>query len=275
MNKSKKTKFISILVLILLVLVGFWYYKFKIPNNQAKNDLFKITDEIKKENENIEKSIKTGEDALDTEEKPLVEESRSELQVAISKAKEEMVEIPSTPKKTEDIISLTNTLKVPDYTELIDNLNVKTKEFTDSILKLKQVTNPNEDFIVTRLNNVDLVKNIELATEDNDPNSNLNKAKGYTVDAFFSSTLINNGNTSGKGLIDAGTDAGGSIEVYETVEDADKRNEYLSNFDGPGLLNPGSHSVLGTIVIRTSSKLTASNQKDLENKIIESFIKLD
>lgn len=275
MNKNKKITIISVSVVILLIIIGFWYYKFRIPYNEARKDLIKITDEIQKENEKLQKSIETGETALDTEEKPLNEDTRSNLQVAISEAKESIVEIPETPKKTEEALNLIDTIKVPDYTNLIDNINNKTKDFTDNIKQLKQVTNPSEDFIVTRLKDVDLVKNIELVTEDNDPNNNLNKPQGYTADAYFSSTLINGGNTSGKSIIDYGTNAGGSIEVYETVENAIKRNEYLSNFDGPGLLNPGSHSVLGTIVIRTSSQLTASQQKDLENKIIESFIRLD
>lgn len=275
MDKNKKTKVISIVVIIILIILGIWYYKFRIPYNNAKKELLPITDEIKNKNEILDEDIKNSEEILATDEKLLYEDTRTNLQVAISQAKETLVELPEVPKNTNDVIEMTNNLKVPDYNDTINNLNVKTKEFTDSIKQLKQVTNPNSDFIVTRLNDIDLIKNIELVTEDNDPNNNLNKPKGYTTAAFFSSTLINDENSSGQDLIDVGTDAGGSIEVYVNEEDANNRNEYLSTFDGPGMLNTGSHTVLGTIVIRTSSKLPASSQKKLESKIIESFIKLN
>ena len=68
-------------------------------------------------------------------------------------------------------------------------------------------------------------------------------------------------------MIDKGTDAGGSIEVYKTKSEATERNEYLAAFDG-GILSSGSHTVIGTLVVRTSNELTASQQKSLEADII-------
>ena len=53
-----------------------------------------------------------------------------------------------------------------------------------------------------------------------------------------------------------------------------KRNEYLAAFDGAGILSSGSHSVVGTIVIRTSDKLTASQQKEMEENIYNSLIEI-
>ena len=41
----------------------------------------------------------------------------------------------------------------------------------------------------------------------------------------------------------------------------------MSAFDG-GVLASGSHTVIGTVLVRTSNELTASQQKDLEAKII-------
>lgn len=71
-----------------------------------------------------------------------------------------------------------------------------------------------------------------------------------------------------------GTLAGGCIEVYESAEDAEKRNSYLASFDGSGFLSSGYHEVLGTIVIRTSDKLIASRQKALTEDIRLVFLKL-
>jgi hypothetical protein len=68
-------------------------------------------------------------------------------------------------------------------------------------------------------------------------------------------------------VIDKGTSAGGSIEVYPTKKDAEKRNQYLPSFDG-GRLASGSHIVIGTVVVRTSNELSATQQKVLENNIV-------
>ena len=80
---------------------------------------------------------------------------------------------------------------------------------------------------------------------------------------------------AGADLVAKGTDAGGCVEVYKTVEDAKKRNDYLSAFDGlPTVINPGSHYVYGTVVIRVAASLTASQQNALTQKIYEKLIEI-
>lgn len=68
---------------------------------------------------------------------------------------------------------------------------------------------------------------------------------------------------------------GAVIEAFHTVKDAEARDTYLSGFDGAGMLSPGSHRVVGTLVIRTSDELSASDQKKLENRIVDALIKLE
>ncbi len=41
------------------------------------------------------------------------------------------------------------------------------------------------------------------------------------------------------------------------------------------MLNPGSHNVYGTLVIRTSDELTATQQKKLEKKVLKALTKLE
>ncbi|MGZ1101252.1 hypothetical protein ACXOYN_05935 [Streptococcus thermophilus] len=80
---------------------------------------------------------------------------------------------------------------------------------------------------------------------------------------------------AGADLVAKGTDAGGCVEVYKTAEDAKKRNDYLSAFDGlPTVINPGSHYVYGTVVIRVAASLTASQQNALTQKIYEKLIEI-
>lgn len=111
-------------------------------------------------------------------------------------------------------------------------------------------------------------------TEDNDPNGNLNKAGGYTSTVYFESSNVNQAEVYGTDLIDRGTDAGGAIEVYANSDDAERRNTYLATYDGT-ILASGSHEVLGTIVIRTSNELTATQQKQLTDAIKTAFLRVD
>jgi hypothetical protein len=69
--------------------------------------------------------------------------------------------------------------------------------------------------------------------------------------------------------------AGGSIEVYPSVEDANKRNDDLTAIDTAEPIKTGSHTVVGTMVVRTSNLLTEEQQKDLETRIIWELTKLE
>lgn len=133
--------------------------------------------------------------------------------------------------------------------------------------KEKLVTAPSDDYIIESLQKVPGVLEIKAITEDTDPMENLNKPGWYIGHVYFSYSLVNQLDVYGDNLLDKGTDAGGSIEIYKTKSDANKRNEYLSSFDG-SILSSGSHTVIGTIVVRTSNELTVSQQKLLESNII-------
>jgi hypothetical protein len=128
--------------------------------------------------------------------------------------------------------------------------------------------NPSIEDVSDAIDSIDHITSIEIVTEDNDPNGQLGKQGGYTGMLFFIYDLVE-GNTE-ESAIEAGTDGGGSIEVYATVDDAEKRNSYLSVFDGT-IFSSGSHTVLGTLVIRTSNQLTASQQQVLETAIINAL----
>lgn len=107
----------------------------------------------------------------------------------------------------------------------------------------------------------------------------MHKEGGYTATIYFESKKVNQSKvyTSGEYddvLIDKGTDAGGAIEVYAKEEDAEKRQEYLATYDGTIFAN-GTHTVIGTVLVRTSNELTASQQKELEQKVIKALTKLE
>lgn len=126
---------------------------------------------------------------------------------------------------------------------------------------------PTEEYVMECLEKIPNVTEIEAVTEINDPQGLLNKAGGYTAHVYFALDAIDQSKVYGTSLIDKGTAAGGSIEVYKNKRDANKRNEYLAVWDG-NVFSSGSHTVYGTCVIRTSNHLTATNQKTMEENII-------
>jgi len=128
--------------------------------------------------------------------------------------------------------------------------------------------NPEIEDVRDAIISIEHISLIEIVTEENDPNGQLGKAGGYTGALFFIYDLVEDNNEDS--AIDAGTDGGGCIEIYATVEDAESRDSYLGNFDGT-IFSSGSHTVLGTVVIRTSNDLTASQQQTLEDAIIDAL----
>ena len=162
--------------------------------------------------------------------------------------------------------------KPVDYSETQKNITKKLTAYQNSVKQLAQITNPKDSFVEERLKEIDTIQEIQHVTESNDANGLLNKQGGYTASIYFSDKQVTEP-VEGVDLVDKGTEAGGCIEVYKTKEEAEKRNTYLSAFDG-GILNPGSHYVYGTIVIRTSQHLTASQQKVLTEKIYNKLIEL-
>lgn len=129
------------------------------------------------------------------------------------------------------------------------------------------LTNPKDSDVKAAIETIEGVKEICMATEDHDPNGKLNKEGGYTGAVYFRLSDVGDDELANPSdsVCDIGTEGGGQIEIYKTEKDAKKRNDYLSNFDATVLAS--SHVVVGTNIIRLSDKLTASQQKTLEEKI--------
>ena len=253
---------------------GYWYTQFKVPHDKAVSKFNTAQQTVQLENEKLDDAILSAQEILNSNKTPYDSNVFTELQTTISSARESKRSVPALPEKTDEIIEITEKLNEPlDYSEAIAELGMRKLEAENSIKQYDQILNPTGDFVVLRLNDVSSIAEIQAVTEENDPNGQLNKQGGYTSAIYFSSANINQNDTYGESLIDKGTAAGGCIEVYNTVDDAEKRNAYLSVFDG-GALGVGSHNVVGTIVVRTSDGLTATQQKDLEYEIINELVEL-
>ena len=271
MEEKKKGKALWIALgaaVVLIAGVCVWFFLVKQPYDTAVANFQADVQTIEAENANLDQVIGGAQALVDAGEPPFDETVLSDAEAAIAAARQAKRAVPEMPEKTEEINAETQKLTQPlDYSAVAAAVQDAQKALEASILLMKQVTNPPEDFIVERLEGLASIDGVQAVTEDHDPNGNLNKQGGYTAAVYFASPLIDPATVYGEDIVDKGTEGGGCVEVYATVEDAEARNTYLSAFDSSGLLNSGSHTVLGTIVIRTSDKLTASQQKDLEQEI--------
>ena len=101
----------------------------------------------------------------------------------------------------------------------------------------------------------------------------LGKKDGYDCCVYFTVNSFDADSVPGADIIAKGTDGGGAVEVYPTLENAKARCDYLSKYDNT-LLYSGSYVLVGTMVVRTSYKLSNQEQIDLTNAIINSFTEL-
>lgn len=263
-------KIIIIVAIVLLVVITLTMLFLTIFNkdwqeaSSSYKEAYKIASQ---KNEDLEDLIEDSKDLVNSKENALDEELRPNLEDAISAAKAAKKKLPHKPIFASAIEEKVKYLEDIKYEEEYSALKAAYDALEKSIKKYALVDQPEESYVIESLRKISSVDKISAVTEDNDPNGHLNKQGGYTAQIYFSSKYVNQKNISGKTVIDKGTKAGGSIEVYKTVEDAKKREEYLAGFDG-GVLASGSHKVIGTVLIRTSDELTATKQKELEANII-------
>lgn len=274
-NKKKEIIFIVVIVAAALAALLVWWRLVKVPHDQAVKEYEETVQIVQKNNKTLDDAISEVKKILKSGDKPLDEKLLDSAKNAVKKAEDAEEKVPEEmPDKTDEIRKATSRMKTDvSYDSEIKELTDLASKCTTSIQQRKQVTNPDESFVIERLGKVSAIVGSQAVTEDNDPNGNLNKSGGYTADVYFQASNVDQSEvyTSGDGsIIDKGTEGGGCVEVYANEEDAKKRNDYLAGFDG-GILANGSHTVVGTCVVRTSDLLTASQQKELEQAVINAL----
>lgn len=278
-KKTGRVKyFVGVGVLALVAVIACVYLFVVAPHNRAVKAFEVAAAQVQEKNSALQAEIDAAQQSLDKGDKPLDVATQDALTVAVADAGLALRAIPEMPSSTSDIEAVTEVLNEPlDYSATSKTLADASQAFDKSVRQLGQVTAPSPDFVVSRLGKVPGVSDMEPATESNDPNNGLNKVGSYTAAIFFHYDNVRDpdGRFVGKSSLENTTDGGGSVEVYRTPEDAMKRNDYLSMFDGRGFLDPGSHKVVGTVVIRTSHFLTASQQNALTDEIEAILTELD
>lgn len=222
--------------------------------------------------EGLDAALESAETLLAGDETPLDAELPAQLQAAIDAGRAAKVELPQSPVTLGEVEAATEALSAIDYTAAVQALADATKAWEDSVAAYARINAPEEAFVVDRLSRVPEIVRIAAATEENDPNNGLGKEGGYTAQVYFASSLVSEAYAylSEDDLINAGTECGGSIEVYATPEAAQQRDDYLAAFDGT-ILASGSHTVAGTLVVRVSGALSASEQQAFTQELIQAL----
>lgn len=280
MKKSKKIIIAVVIVLVIAVCGGVaWYKLYKAPHDAAIASFNKAASVVEKKNDELDESIKDLKKVMDSGEKPYDENTITTATTTIAAAQEAEEKVPDMPSSTDDINKTVKKINTNiDYSDQIAAVKKAQTDLENSIQSLKQITNPAESFVITRLQNVPGITGIQAVTEDNDPNGSLGKSGGYTASVYFTYDKVDQSQlyTSGRGdIVDKGNEGGGDVEVYANVDDANKRNDYLGSLDGVGLASPGSHTVAGTCVVRTSDQLPASKQNELTQNIINALTTIE
>ena len=276
-HMKKKKTLLGLIAAIAIIVIGIcvWYFQVKKPHDLAETKFNAAVKEVEAKNTELTSAMNDAQKILDKKEAVYDNTTKEAFITALSDAKAAQRKIPDLPKKTADINAETKKLSEPlDYSSVINAISEKQTAYQNSVLQMKQITNPNEDFVIQRLKGIPNISGYQAVTEDHDPNGNLNKQGGYTSTVYFSTPLIDQSSVYGNDIVDKGTECVGAIEVYASEEVAEKRDSYLASFDGAGMLNSGSHKVLGTIVIRTSTKLTATQQNEFTNNITNKLLEL-
>lgn len=146
--------------------------------------------------------------------------------------------------------------KIASDTELIIDMSAQ----VEILIKIAQQLNaPTGEWVSERLASVDGITGCQQVTESMNPDGLLGKEGGYSACVYFSHSAVKQSEVPGNSIVAKGTDAGGSVEIYPTLSDAQARVEYLAGFDGT-ILYSGSYAIVGTMVIRTSYKLSDEQQ---------------
>lgn len=299
-SKKKIWIIVGLVVLVVAFAAGifYWYSQVKIPHDEAVSgyeDALVQYDEavagLAVKNEALTSKISELEALTTSDDAPLDPDLLQTSGGIIGEAQAAVVPVPASPavvdevkgESTEEINSRTAELEadtadleaVEPHDAEIAKVDEAITTLGNSIAQLKQVTNPSEQFVIQRLTGLPTVTGVQAATEDNDPNGLLHKQGGYTSAVFFTSDLVDRSKLWTEGdIVNVGTDGGGAVEVYETVEGAEARDSYISQFDGT-ILRPGSHYVVGTCVVRVSGILMASQQQEIQSNIVEALTMLD
>ncbi len=151
-------------------------------------------------------------------------------------------------------------LSLPDYSGYEGDLLMQQNELENSYTIKRQITAPDQGFVMNRLSRVENVAGTAPITEEIKPEEDPQRPGGYMYTIYFTSPLLGTEGLEGDAIIKSGINGGGSVEVYSSEGDAMVRNDQFTALDTEeAVLN--LHQALGSMVIRVSDKLEAADKE--------------
>lgn len=227
--------------------------------------------ELSKNNASLEEAISAGETTANASLPVMDDTLYDTLAEAISAAKNALVPLAEGGETPETTLAAAKAMAGVDYSGMEQAILDVCAQIESSNQLYALVDAPSDERVIVCLSQVEGILQCVAVTEETDSNNNLNKAGSYIGRIIFAYDPVTRSAISDSALLNKGTDAGGSIEVFRNQADAEKRDSYLAVFDGT-ILDSGSHVVVGTVVVRTSSKLTASQQLELQTAITQALL---
>ena len=149
-------------------------------------------------------------------------------------------------------------------------INSEIDRIDENIVIANKIINPSIEYVVNSLRRVTNISDVEVVS-DEDKKSDLFYYDGMFKDcAYFTSKLVKD-DIEGQTPVEKGTDAGGCVEIYETVEKAHERYDYLMGFDNT-IYYSGQFIIVGTMIVRTSYLLSDEENSEFVNEIVNALI---
>ena len=146
------------------------------------------------------------------------------------------------------------------------------KNLADAQSVMDNIDNPSKEWVVEKVKRISHVKDVKAVTKDNDVTGILERENGGCKECiyFIYDTIENDQYKDKDDSITRGTDGGGAIEIFSNLKDAEERCAYLKEFDDT-ILESGSYALIGTMVVRTSYKLSYEQQYEFTDEIFKAL----
>lgn len=157
-------------------------------------------------------------------------------------------------------VELVSLPDVPDYSAELSVLKQAADDYTASLEDGSVPRDPDEDYVIGKLKTLPSFKSCAKVDKAHDPNGLLGKEGGYIGCVYYIDSRVNTRGLRDKygskinDPLSMGTEGGGAVEIYGSVEEALERGVFLSGYEGYGASHiTGGHLVCGTMVIRVST----------------------
>ncbi len=161
---------------------------------------------------------------------------------------------------------------IPDYSEEIARLESAASAYEDSVAGYELVLSASEDYVIERLQSIDTITDIEAEPAKEKENSQREESP---VCVYFTDSRVDRYalyiRDEDPGAAETGVKGGGCVEIYDSEEQAQRRQEELASYDGT-IFGGGAHRSLGVMVLCVSNLLPNEEQLQLLDALTDALL---